>query len=54
MNKYNLISEFQKLKDMFLINRGELFATFLESSKLLLNKQIDANFEYSIFFNLQK
>jgi hypothetical protein len=33
---------------MFLIGRGELFATFLESSKELLDKQIDVNFEYSI------
>jgi hypothetical protein len=33
---------------MFLINRGELFATFLESSKQLLNKQVDTNFEYSM------
>ena len=34
---------------MFLIGRGELFATFLESSKELLDKQIDVNFEYSKF-----
>ena len=47
VNKYNLIGEFQKLKDMFLISRGELFATFLESSTNLLNKVVDQSLEYS-------
>lgn len=41
------MEEFQKLKDMYLISRGELFATFLESSKSILNKPVDQNFEYS-------
>lgn len=50
VEKYNLLEEFQKIKDMYLIGRGELFATFLESSKALLNKNVDQNFEYSIFF----
>ena len=45
--KYNLIGEFQKLKDMFLIGRGELFSTFLESATDLLNKVDDQNLEYS-------
>lgn len=49
VGKYNLLGEFQKLKDMFLMGRGELFATFLDTAKHLLNKPIDQNFEYSIF-----
>jgi hypothetical protein len=48
------LSEFQKLKDMFLIGRGELYATFFESAKTLLNKQVDQNFEYSINYFFQK
>jgi hypothetical protein len=47
VQKYNLLEEFQKLKYMFLLGRGELIATFLETSKHLLNKQVDSNFEYS-------
>ena len=47
VEKYNLINEFIKLKEMFLIGRGELFATFLDSTKDLLNKPIEINFEYS-------
>jgi hypothetical protein len=47
VEKYSLLEEFQKLKYMFLIGRGELFATFLDTSKALLNKPVDANFEYS-------
>ena len=50
VEKYNLFNEFLKLKDMFLIGRGELFATFIESSKDLLDRKIDTNFEYSMFF----
>ncbi len=53
VNKYNLFEELTKLKDMFLIGRGELFATFLDSSKELLNKQIDPNFEYSCLYFFQ-
>ena len=49
VGKYNLLGEFQKLKDMFLMGRGELFATFLDTAKHLLNKPIDQNFEYSKF-----
>ena len=48
VEKYNLLSEFQKLKDMFLIGRGELYATFFESAKALLNKQVDQNFEFVV------
>ena len=47
VNKYNLIGEFQKLKDMFLIGRGELFSLFLESATNLLNKPVDQSLEYS-------
>lgn len=55
MEKYNLLDEFQKLKDMYLIGRGELFATFLEASKSMLNKQVDHNFEYSnINYNIRQ
>lgn len=54
VNKYNLIGEFQKLKDMFLISRGELFSTFLESASTLLCKVVDQNFEYSINYYFQK
>jgi hypothetical protein len=32
---------------MYLLGRGELFTTFIEASKLLLNKLVDTNFEYS-------
>ncbi len=39
---------------MFLIGRGELYATFFESAKTLLNKQVDQNFEYSINYFFQK
>ncbi len=52
--KYNLIGEFHKLKDMFLIGRGELFATFLESATGLLNKVVDSSLEYSINYYFQK
>jgi len=52
--KYNLIGEFQKLKDMFLIGRGELFATFLESASGLLNKVVDSSLEYSVNYYFQK
>lgn len=54
VNKYNLLGEFQKLKDMFLIGRGELFSTFLESATSTLNKVVDQTLEYSINFYFQK
>jgi hypothetical protein len=54
VEKYNLLNEFQKLKDMFLIARGELFSTFFDSAKSLLNKQVDQNLEYSINHYFQK
>ena len=39
---------------MFLIGRGELFATFFESAKSLLNKLVDPSLEYSINYYFQK
>ncbi|CAF0716055.1 unnamed protein product, partial [Brachionus calyciflorus] len=54
VGKYNLFGEFQKLKDMFLMGRGELFATFLDTAKPLLNKPLDQNFEYNINYFFQK
>lgn len=54
VNKYNLIGEFQKLKDMFLIGRGELFSTFFESAANLLSKVVDQSLEYSINYYFQK
>ncbi|RNA08426.1 gamma-tubulin complex component 4 isoform X2 [Brachionus plicatilis] len=54
VGKYNLLGEFHKLKDMFLMGRGELFATFLDTAKNLLNKPIDQNFEYNINYYFQK
>ena len=32
---------------MFLLGRGELFATFIDAGKTLLNKIVDQNFDYS-------
>jgi hypothetical protein len=33
---------------MYLVGRGELFATFIDAGKSLLNKLVDANFDYSL------
>lgn len=39
---------------MFLLGRGELFATFFDSAKILLNKPVDQSFEYGINYYFQK
>lgn len=39
---------------MFLIGRGELFATFFDTAKTLLNKVADQTLEYGINYYFQK
>lgn len=56
VNKYDLTAELQKLKDMYFLGRGELFATFVDSlkdfierqSKHSVTKQNDAHFEFNV------